>query len=203
MGEWTGTTLELLPAPTIAWREFKRTYREGKVLSRRTGHSRPYGRNPYDGYDRRRRPYFEVPGNDRLPMMARVVLVQVGDAAVAYPLEALREERVVNHRVGGEPVVIFYEEGTRSALDAREIARSREVGGGVAFRRTVDGQALTFQAGDGGLFVDRETGSAWNLVGHAVSGPLEGETLEPAVHFIPFWFAWAAFRPDTPIYGLY
>ena len=201
VGEWTGTRLEFLPAPTVTWREFKRAHPKGRVLSRETGHERPYGRNPYRGYDTKR-PIFPVPSeDDRLPMMARVVIVQAGDSAVAYPLERLAEERAVNHAVGSQPIVVFYEEGTRSALDAAQIADSRAIGSGVAYRRSVDGRVLTFRAGAGGLFVDAETGSTWDLGGRAVAGPLAGKRLGPAVHFIPFWFAWAAFEPGTPIYG--
>jgi hypothetical protein len=35
-----------------------------------------------------------------------------------------------------------------------------------------------------------------------VEGPLAGQRLEQAVHYTPFWFAWAAFGPETPIYGM-
>lgn len=54
---------------------------------------------------------------------------------------------------------------------------------------------------DGGQIVDEQTGSAWNLFGHATSGPLAGEQLTP----IPnrgsqFWFSWAVFKPDTEVY---
>lgn len=31
-------------------------------------------------------------------------------------------------------------------------------------------------------------------------GPLQGSQLEPVAHATPFWFAWAAFNPDTSLY---
>jgi hypothetical protein len=202
VGELTGLRLAFLSAPTITWAEFKRSFPNGRVLSRETGYPRPYGRNPYRGYDRSG-PIFPVPRDDRLPLMERVVVVQVDSAAVAYPLPRLAEQRVLNHEVAGVPVVVFYEPGLRSALDAGELARSREVGSGVAFRRALDGRVLTFRAGAApGLYVDRETGSTWTVLGRAVAGPLEGRALAPVVHFVPFWFAWAAFRPETPVYGV-
>jgi len=50
-GEQTGAQLEFYPAAMISWSEFKSQYPNGKVLSRETGYSRDYGRNPYFGYD--------------------------------------------------------------------------------------------------------------------------------------------------------
>jgi hypothetical protein len=48
--------------------------------------------------------------------------------------------------------------------------------------------------------VDSETGSRWNILGRAVSGPLAGRRLDPIVHGDDFWFAWAAFKPATRVY---
>ncbi|NIW36760.1 MAG: DUF3179 domain-containing protein, partial [Gemmatimonadetes bacterium] len=70
----------------------------------------------------------------------------------------------------------------------------------AAYHRTVDGRPLTFRA-DGDGFRDQETGTRWTFFGTALEGPLAGQKLELAVHYIPFWFAWAAFAPDTPVYG--
>jgi hypothetical protein len=52
----------------------------------------------------------------------------------------------------------------------------------------------------GGSDLDVETGSHWNLLGHAVSGPMAGRQRTPIVHGDDFWFAWAAFKPATRIY---
>jgi hypothetical protein len=50
-------------------------------------------------------------------------------------------------------------------------------------------------------FVDLETGSSWDIFGHATSGPLGGEALEPVVSGNHFWFAWVAFKPETRIWS--
>jgi hypothetical protein len=68
------------------------------------------------------------------------------------------------------------------------------------FVPVVDGQVLTFSA-DGDTFVDTETGSTWNVFGRATEGPLAGTQLEQVAHVDTFWFAWAAFRPDTVVMG--
>jgi hypothetical protein len=58
---------------------------------------------------------------------------------------------------------------------------------------------LTFRAVEG-AFEDENTGSLWNLLGEAIEGPLAGQKLDRIVSAEHFWFAWAAFRPDTIIW---
>jgi len=97
-------------------------------------------------------------------------------------------------------VVIFYEPGQASALDQSSIEDSERVGSAGMFIPEVGGQKLTFKMEDGKI-VDNETGSQWNVFGQALSGELEGAELEPVLSHMHFWFAWAAFRPDTEVYG--
>ncbi|HLF50079.1 MAG TPA: DUF3179 domain-containing (seleno)protein, partial [Methylomirabilota bacterium] len=86
-----------------------------------------------------------------------------------------------------------------SALDQSQIAASRAVGATAVYSRVVDGRALAFEPAPAG-FRDAETGSVWNLLGRAVSGPLAGRELRPLPHVDAFWFAWAAFHPATSIH---
>jgi hypothetical protein len=72
------------------------------------------------------------------------------------------------------------------------------VGGGVVYGRRLGQRVLTFEAGDGG-FRDLETGSTWNIAGQAVAGPLRGQRLSQVPHANHFWFAWAAFKPNTKV----
>jgi len=201
-GELTGRRLIPVPASIISWADFREAHPDGKVLSRDTGYSRPYGRNPYVGYDDVNRPPFlyvgpETPG--MLPPMARVLTIDLNGEAVAYPYEVLQEVHVVNDVVGGTPVVVFWAPGTASALDADLVAQGRDVGAAVAFSREMDGQTLTFRL-DGDHVIDEQTGSEWDVLGRAVSGELEGRELTPVVTINHFWFSWAAFRPETRIY---
>ena len=50
VGARAGARLTPLPANTLAYEDFKQAYPGGRVLSRETGVSRAYGRNPYEGY---------------------------------------------------------------------------------------------------------------------------------------------------------
>lgn len=201
VGTLTGTHLLRYPAPIVSFAEAREAFPGALVLSRDTGFSRNYGSNPYVGYDDANSPAFLFRGvtDGRLPPKERVVTFERGDESVAYPFTELEQANVVNDDVGGEPVVVFWHSGTRSALDARSIAQARDVGAATVYERVVDGQTLTFEW-MGETFRDIETGSEWSLLGEAVAGELLGETLTPVVHDNTLWFAWAAFRPDTRIY---
>ena len=201
VGELTGTVLTFLSAPTLSWSDFKGQHPDAEVLSRDTGHTRPYGRSPYDGYDTGQPWLYRGPKDNRLAMMERVVVLRIDGSATAYPMKVLADKRAINHEVDGHPVAVFYRAGTSSAVDAARIADGRDVGTAAAFLRTVDGRTLSF-APDGDGFVDEQTGSRWTFFGESVEGPFAGTRLEPVVHYVPFWFAWAAFAPDTPVYGM-
>ena len=51
VGELTGARLPKVPASIISWADFRQNYPDGQVLTRDTGFTRQYGRNPYTGYD--------------------------------------------------------------------------------------------------------------------------------------------------------
>jgi len=132
--------------------------------------------------------------------MERVVTVSLGTEDAAYPFSVLEKVRVVNDTVGGVPLVVIHASGVTSALDRGSIADSRDVGTSAVFERKVDGRTLTFKAASGRI-VDGQTGSSWNILGQATTGPLNGRRLTPVVHGQHFWFAWAVFKPKTRVYS--
>lgn len=203
VGTLTGVRLLRYPAPIVAFEAARAEHPDATVVSRQTGFSRAYGTNPYVGYDAVDTPafLFRGPADGRLPPKARVAAVAAESDPVAYPFDALNDLRVVNDAIADRPVVVFWTPGTRSALDTSAIAAGRDVGAVTIFERTVDGRVLTFEP-QGDTFVDVETGTTWNLFGTAIEGELAGARLTPVAHEDTLWFAWAAFRPDTRVYGL-
>jgi hypothetical protein len=131
--------------------------------------------------------------------MERVAAVTIDRRHIAYCFKHLARVRVVNDRIGGRAVVIFWIPGVASALDAASISEGRSVGSSGVFFRQLGGRSLTFDRAGGDRFVDRETGSVWTGLGQAIDGPLRGSRLEPIAHGDYFWFAWAAFRPTTEL----
>ena len=201
VGEMAGTFLSRLPASIVAYQDFRQAYPGASVLSRRTGHARPYGSNPYRGYDSiEDRPFlFFDPVDERLPPMERVLSVSIGGHHKLYPFSAFSKSPIVNDRVLDTPVVVFSREGTLSVLDEARIAESQVIPSATAYQRRLAGRELHFELRDARI-ADRETGTTWNLFGVAVDGPLAGSRLEGLSTGVHFAFAWLAFNPDSEIH---
>lgn len=204
VGEQMGTQLEFLPAQIISLDQFEADHPDGTVLSRDTGFSRDYGRNPYPGYDRADESPFLFSGtaDGRIAPKERVATTGTGDQAIAFAYPELSEVGVATETVDGEPIVVLWAPGTRSALGESSINDSDDVGTTGVYRPVVDGRALTFERlGDmDAPITDRETGSTWSITGLATDGPLAGSQLERLVSADHLWFSWAAFNPDTRIW---
>jgi hypothetical protein len=206
VGTLLGTKLELLPIQTLSWASYLQANPGGLVLTRETGHVRSYGKNPYSGYDDVTTSPFLFNGDDdpRLPAKERIVAIRRGDDSAAVVLESLMSAAVLEVEVNGDLLSVWHLPGTATALEQRSIADGRDIGAVGVYLPVVDGQILTFtrtgeSAAGGGNFVDAETRSVWNIQGQALSGPLSGERLERVEHLDTFWFALAAFEPDTRI----
>ncbi len=197
----TGALLDVVPSSLVSYADYKETFPDGQVMSTDTGFGWIYGFNPYVGYDSDVSPFlFRGPPDTRLSPIERIVALELNGDAIAYPYTQLEDDRVVHDTVGGEEIVVLFQFGTASALDGSQIGNSRDVGAAGVFRPVANGQALTFSA-DGDDIVDDQTGSRWNVLGRAIDGELAGAQLELLNHANHFWFAWAAFKPDTRIYG--
>jgi hypothetical protein len=199
VGVHAGDQLELLPSLLVSFGEFVKQYPDGVVLS---PGGRNYGTNPYVGYDTSARPFlFDGEVDDRLFATERVLGVVLNGMATAYPFPALRENPVINDQIGDFDVLVIWQSGAASALHDRVIDDSKDVGMAAMYDREIDGQTLTFSLNASDEIVDDQTGSVWNVFGTALSGELEGAQLRQHLAFPHFWFAWAAFRPETVIWS--
>ncbi len=203
VGHYAGAELAFIPAQTISFAQFREAHPEGLVLTQETGASRPYGQNPYPGYDFEESDpigaFFNGEIDRTLPAKARIVGVSDELGSVAVRLEDLQAQPVIQITDGGRNLVVLHRSGLASALDSAQVDGGRDVGQtGVFVAEGPDGTALTFTA-DGDEFVDDQTGSTWNVVGQAIDGPLAGESLTAVTHLDTFWFAWATYRPDTVV----
>ncbi len=203
VGGMVGARLTQVPAPVISWQQFKASDPDGLVLALDQGFGRRYDINGYPGYDSGS-PYssfFSAATDPRLLPNARVTAVDLNGERVAYAFELLEQVRVVDDEIAGEPITVLWTPGTASVLDTQLIESAKDVGATGVFSRALNGSLVTLQPNpnDDQTFVDRETGSVWNILGQAVSGALSGSQLEPITHGSHFWFAWAAFFPDTKL----
>ena len=202
-GVRTGVELTPISSPLLAWADFLAAHPDGKVLDvERTGHNRPYGSNPYVGYDDVGSFPFLFDGevDDRAPAKQRVVGVNLEGTSTAWTLDAISDPAptVTTGIVGQTNVVLFWNPGQSSALDASGVATGRDVGSVGVYIPRADGMSLTFESLEDG-FRDLETGSLWNVLGQAVEGELSGERLTAIPHLDTFWFAWLSYNPATEL----
>lgn len=198
-GERDGTALPSVAFQEMEWVDWRGLHPSTVVVSAATGFDRPYSLYPYGRYERLEND--EVPtsvaGLDpRRPAKERVLGVPDGSGGVAFPFGELvaasgdAPGTVARARSGGRDLVVFWSGGAGSAL---------------AFRPEAGGRSLEFELREDrpGRFVivDRETETIWRFDGVGAEGPLEGERLAPVAEaYTAFWFAWAAFQPDTEIW---
>ena len=206
VGDLAGKRLDIIPSSIASFGDFSNQYPKGEVLSRETGYQRRYGENPYTGYESIDQNPFLFKGelDHRLKPMERVVAVSLITAEgksidVAYPFRLLSQKGVINDSVEGIDLVVFYTPGTSSALSSSSISEGTDVGASGVYSPQQKGEKLIFvKKGDN--IQDIQSGSRWNIFGLAIEGSLEGVKLTPIPHGDFFWFAWAAFKPDTIIY---
>lgn len=121
VGVHTGARLTLLPTWMESFAAFAARNPEGMVMAP-PSHRRPYGQNPYEGYDSRERPYpfftGEAPPHG-IPALARVV--RVGNRA--WPMT-----RIAPGQDLSEAGFVIQNTGDlASALDAAQITNGRSV----------------------------------------------------------------------------
>jgi len=201
IGEFTNTQLSELPAQIIAFKTFRQHYPNSKVLSRNTGYDRPYGKNPYRGYDDINNTPFLLKGpvDKRLPPMERVISVSVENKSRLYPFGQLKNTAVLNDEFNKVPLVIFATDTVYSALDQSHISASKLIPSYTVFSRELDGVTLKFVLKNNKIF-DKQTQSQWSALGAAIKGTLKGKMLKPLIYGQHFAFAWLAFKPDAEIY---
>ena len=203
VGRHAGVFLRTLPMSVLSFGDFRRAFPDADILTEETGFSFLYGTNPFPNYDQGSSPKFFLWRPDgRLPALERVIALSSGDENLAIPFTLLAEVTLATIELAGTRVVVLWAPGTLSPLDDFQIADSRDIGSAAAYLPEVDGRRLTLAPvpGTPGRFRDEETGSLWDVTGLAVSGPLAGSRLPPFAHGSPFWFAWAAFNPQAPIW---
>lgn len=133
VGEMTGALLDMLPSRVESFARFKgRAPETAKVLVPTDTAMRPYGQNPYAGYDGSRWPFlYRGDSPDGIAPLARVVAVEDR----AWSLDLLREHGRIEH---GD-LVISWEPGQHSVLDSPLVSQGRDVGNALVQRRGPDG----------------------------------------------------------------
>lgn len=188
-------TLSGKPARTYnlvetSWKTWKNMYPGSRVVSTNTGYNRSYDLYPYGTYRVSDALLFPVNHPDsRLHAKERVLAIIEGDRAKAFRFPVLTERNnLIYDTFQGMRIVV---------------TGSEEDNLMVAFQRILkDGTELEFQAVNNQLPVvlSDQDGNRWDVFGQAVSGPREGQALEPVTHIMGYWFSFAAFYPGIELF---
>lgn len=171
---------ELRPAATVSW----------PVVREKDRERYRYDLDPFAWYERDDAHlvgplgYFDL----RMPKKRRVLGVSYGGMARTWPLPAAGERLAESGVLNGEPYVAVADGGAAVA---------------DAFLGRLDGRTLAFELLSPGSVArhmkDRETGTTWNVLGEGVEGPQAGARLATLDPYVGYFFAWAAFRPESDI----
>jgi len=111
LGERVGKKLVRRLSSVTTWSAFKRAYPTGMVLSRETGASRDYTRNPYAAYETNHAVWFPVSHDDsRFSAKRLVVGFELAEATKAYPLDIVQKMKTIQDNIGDTSVRIVWDE---------------------------------------------------------------------------------------------
>lgn len=192
-GPHSGTALVSHPFVEVTWAGWKTLHPNTLVLSSLSANSALWGQYPYGSYQTYEGFFFDnamPPLDSRRPAKERVLGIPQGTlGGVAFPfgiLQGAGPVAVAQAEVDGEGVVVFWR---------------NDLQGAAAYWAHVGGQALTFFVQDGQV-VDQVTGTNWSFMGEGSGGGLDGMHLQAVSEAaVAYWGAWAAFYPNTEIWG--
>jgi hypothetical protein len=154
------------------------------------------------------------PADERLAAGTAVLGVWTGKSARAYPLDAVAKAGLIQEELDGRTVLVLWQPRTKTAsaylpeaTPPRKYSAPQPDADGISPPdKTPDGPkkavSLQLDAKVGAApFLDKETGSRWDIAGRAVEGELKSYTLTWVDSVQVKWFAWAAEYPATTIYG--
>lgn len=185
-GELIGTKINTIPIVETSWETWRASYPNTLLMNRNTGINRNYDVYPYDDYiTNNDRIFFPVNNIDnRLPAKERVLTVITAGGSRAYSINVFDEFKVLEDQVGTRSLFVA---GSKS----QNFMVAYDASGLTGFTPVVD--ALPVIAED-------NSGNQITLTGDIVSGPRQGQKLEPVEAIIGYYFAMAAFYPEIEIY---
>ena len=133
-GKMNGKVLKTIPSRLESMALFRKRFKVAKVLIPSSNSSRRYGANPYASYDSMPQPFlYRGPMPTGIAPLARVVSFKDGNGdRQAWSLDRLRRDRKVE---APGNIVITWESGQNSALDAPTISEGVDVGNIVVQER--------------------------------------------------------------------
>ena len=130
-----------------------------------------------------------------------MVGIKAFGASRAFPYEEVLRQKLIQDRVGSQPVILVTGPDKQSVRVFQQTVRGlRET---PEFYRVMEDDPkvpLAVKA-HAVLMTDSATGSQWNFEGCAINGKLKGTCLERVDAIKDYWFDWRHYHPDTTVFG--
>jgi hypothetical protein len=195
-GPLKGTQLTLVLSDELTFATWKSEEPQGTVLNDVPQYVSGYARKDWDVRMKRAPTVLDFPEHG---LKARDLMlgIQAYGASRAFLYDRVVKEKLVEDRVGPEPVLLVVGPDDQSVRVFR--GRIPGVDGATDFYRVTEKQP-----GDspGAVFMDDATGSEWNFRGCAISGKAKGLCLEQIPAIKDYWFDWRNYNPKTTVYGM-
>ena len=187
-GTLKGRNLNGVFTDEITFAVWKREHPNGRVLRPDERVSKQYEAANWEEEYEKMPVVVPVVTNDKLQPRALIAGIVVNGKAIAYPIDALKQQRLIINTIDTTPIFVVLSDDNKSVR---------------VFDRRVDDRTLEFfvKADATPLqFLDVETGSTWDFSGNAISGQLAGKQLRKIAVLKDYWFDWKIYHPDTSVY---
>ena len=187
-GPLKGRQLELVHSDELTFALWRAEQPRGLVLLPNAQFAAQYERKGWEKYVER---YPSVIDTAKTGVKPRELMlgIETFSASKAFPWKAVLSAKLIQDRVGAEPVLLLIGPDDFSV-------RAFRTEPDTTFVRQPD--PATNQ-----LMLDAESSSAWNFSGCAIRGPLTGHCLPPLDAKKDYWFDWRNYHPSTTIYATY
>jgi len=192
-GPLAGSQLELVYSDELTFGLWRNEAAAGMVLKPVIRDASQYAPSDWDVRMQKTPTVLDFP-NTALRSRDLVLGIAAFDSARAYPVDRILREKLIEDRIGSEPIILVVgpDEKSIRVFHARlhpgdpapEYYRSKPARGGA----------------DEPLYMDAASGSQWSFRGCAVAGKLTGACLEPIPAVKDYWFDWRNYHPATTVF---
>ena len=179
-GPLKGQRLELIRADELTFKLWREEQPGGTVLQDDKQFAAEYAKKDWETKMLKTPTVLSYSENGRQSRDLMIGVAAFG-ASRAYPYEVVLKEKLIQDRLGAEPILLVV------GADGASVR---------AFRRRLAGDTPDFYQTEPGVFMDSAQGLQWNFQGCAPTGVC----LEPLNIIKDYWFDWRHYHPDTTVF---
>lgn len=181
IGPSKGKAMAEIPSEQMTLSQWTALHPNTLVMQADPKYKETYAR--LEGYDRHQTTKTEASNAvDGWQRGAWVVGVAVGNNVRAYRWNDIQPKHIINDQIGAMPVLLAVGNDSLSF---------------GCWKRTVDGNELTFSSDSSGNSFRDASGSLWNFKGLCTDGIHQGKQLERVQAYQEYWHSWKTFHPAT------